>query len=214
MTAGVTPPPQKRLPMPSSDSEARRACVFCGSSVGFHSVYRDAATQTGRVLVERGFSLVYGGGQVGLMGVIADSVLASGGRVVGVIPEFLATKELMHTGISELHTVDSMHTRKALMAELSDVFLALPGGLGTFDELCEIVTWAQLGLHARPIGLLNVQGYFDGLIQQVERAIADGFCRPEHRRLFVVDANPYRLLDAMAVHVPPDVTKWLEPGET
>lgn len=149
-----------------------------------------------------------------MMGVIADAALASKGTVIGVIPEFLSTKEIAHEGVTEMHTVSSMHVRKAFMAERADAFLALPGGLGTYDEFCEIVTWAQLGLHSKPIGLLNLKGFFDGLIQQIERAVTEGFCQSEHRELFVVDDDPDRLLAAIDSYQAPRVAKWLKPGQT
>jgi uncharacterized protein (TIGR00730 family) len=188
-------------------------CVFSGSSLGYRGEYRQAAERFGRCLAASGRRLVYGGGAIGLMGVMADAVLAAGGLVIGVIPEFLSLKEVRHDGLTELHVVASMHTRKALMAEQSDAFVALPGGLGTFDELCEILTWSQLGLHGKPVGLLNVLGYFDPLLAQIDRAIADGFCRSEHRELFVVDTDPVRLLDRMSTHPLPAVRKWIPTSE-
>ena len=153
----------------------RRVCVFCGSKVGHNSLYRDTAQTLGKLLVKGGLGLVYGGGSVGLMGVIADTVLAAGGEVIGVIPEMLATTELLHTGVQQMHRMHSMHARKAKMAELSDAFIALPGGYGTFEELLEMITWAQLGIHRKPVGLLNVAGYYDPLVQFVDHAIAEGF---------------------------------------
>jgi hypothetical protein len=188
-------------------------CVFCGSCVGRDPRYRLAAIEFGRVLVARGGRLVYGGGRVGLMGVVADAVLDAGGEVIGVIPEFLATKELTHARVTDMRVVDTMHARKALMAELSDRFVALPGGLGTFDEVCEILTWSQLGLHAKPIGLLNTLGYFEGLLSQIHRAARDGFCRPEHQALCVVDDDPAKLCDALDRYQAPDVSKWLRPDQ-
>lgn len=193
--------------------QLRRLCVFCGSSIGRGETYRQIATELGTALVQRHCSLVYGGGRVGLMGVVTDAVLARGGSVLGVIPEFLASKEIMHPGVTELYTVKTMHERKALMAEKSDGFIAIPGGLGTYDEFCEIVTWAQLGLQAKPIGMLNVNGFFDGLLQQIDRAIADEFCKPEHRQLFVVADAVEPLLNAMEAYQPPLVSKWLQPGQ-
>ncbi len=187
----------------------KRICVYCGSKAGAHPDYRASAERFGRVLVERGDELVFGGGSVGVMGIVADAVLAAGGRVVGVIPEFLSTRELLHTGISETHVVASMHERKALMEQLSDAFVALPGGLGTFEEFFEIITWAQLGLHRKPIGLLNVRGFFDPLLAQIERAIAEGFVVPEHRGLLVVDSDPESLLTRLETHRLPPVRRWL-----
>lgn len=192
----------------------RSVCVFCGSSAGRSDVYRASAIQTGELLTSKRATLIYGGGRVGLMGILADAVLAGEGSVIGVIPRFLATRELAHAGCTQLHTVDSMHERKALMAGLADAFIALPGGLGTFDEFCEIISWSQLGLHTKPVGLLNVAGYYDGLLMQIDRAVEEGFCRPEHRELFVVDDDPSGLWDKMLHHRLPDVAKWLQPGQT
>ncbi len=191
----------------------KRICVFCGSNIGVNSLYRHAAEHLGRLLVQRGHGLVYGGGSVGLMGVIADAVLAAGGEVIGVIPEALATKELAHANVTVMHVVPGMHARKACMAELSDAFIAMPGGFGTFEELFEVITWAQLGLHHKPIGLLNVAGYFDTLVAFVDQAIAEGFIKPEHRQLIVVADQPEALLDALAHHRMPAVRKWITPEE-
>ena len=191
----------------------KRLCVFCGSSAGNDPVYREMATRFGELMVQSGQELVYGGGSVGLMGTIADAVLNAGGRVTGVIPQFLATRELLHEGVTDLRITTGMHERKALMAELSDAFVALPGGLGTYEELFEVMTWAQLGLHSKPIGLLNISGYFDPLVQLVDRAISTGFCRDEHRRLFIVDEQPERLLERLALHQPPTVGKWIHSRE-
>ncbi len=188
--------------------------VFCGSSTGTPDLYRRAAMAVGQSLAHRGGTLIYGGGAIGLMGVVADAVLLGGGDVTGVIPEFLATREIAHPGPVTLEVVNSMHTRKARMAELASGFVILPGGYGTFDELCEIVTWAQLGLHSKPIGLLNVAGYFDDWLSQVDKAISEGFCRPEHRQLFFVDDDPESLLDRLPRYQPPEVAKWLKPGQT
>lgn len=177
--------------------EIQRVCVFCGSKHGHKQEYRHAAEELGRRFVARGWGLVYGGGSVGLMGVVADAVLAAGGEVVGVIPEKLATAELLHTGLTELHCVPGMHARKALMAERSDAFIALPGGYGTFEELFEIITWAQLGIHAKPIGLLNVAGFFDPLLALVEHTIAEGFIKAKQRRLLLVSSDIEDLLDQL-----------------
>jgi uncharacterized protein (TIGR00730 family) len=187
-----------------------RVCVFCGSSAGTHPVYRQAAVDFGTLLARQTLELVYGAGSVGLMGAIADAALAAGGHVIGVIPHFLATRELLHEGLTEIIETHDMHERKAKMSSLSDAFVALPGGLGTFEELFEVLTWAQLGLHAKPIGLLNVRGYFDPLIELVDRAIGEGFCRPEHRRLFVVDTESESLLQQLRDHDPPKLRKWIE----
>jgi uncharacterized protein (TIGR00730 family) len=151
-------------------------------------------------MARRGLGLVYGGGHIGLMGVLADAVLAAGGEVVGVIPEILEAKELAHRGLTQLHVVESMHERKALMADLSDGFIAMPGGYGTLDELCEALTWAQLHIHQKPCGLLNVNGYYDPLLAMFDRALADGFLRPDHRSLLMADTCPEALLDRMSLH--------------
>jgi len=173
-------------------------CVYCGSKVGKHPEYRRAAQQLGELLAARELQLVYGGGQVGLMGVIADAVLAAGGTVVGVIPDKLATKELLHPGVQEMHVVRTMHERKAKMTELADAFIAMPGGYGTFDELFEAITWAQIGYHNKPIGLLNTAGYFDPLLQLIGHAIEEQFIAPRHAELVVHDATPGALLDRLA----------------
>lgn len=175
----------------------RRVCVFCGSRPGSDPRFHAAAVETGRELVRRGESLVYGGGSVGLMGVIADAVLEAHGEVIGVIPHALATKELLHPRVADMRLVVDMHARKALMAQLSDAFIAMPGGYGTFEELFEIITWRQLGLHAKPIGLLNVAGFFDPLVSLVDHAIESGFIRGAHRELIVVETTPAALLDRL-----------------
>ncbi len=197
-----------------SESKLKRICVFCGSNTGVNSLYRHAAEELGRVLARHGHGLVYGGGSVGLMGVIADAVLAGGGEVIGVIPEALATKELAHPNITVMHVVPSMHARKAHMVELSDAFIAMPGGFGTFEELFEVITWAQLGIHRKPIGLLNVAGYFDTLMELIEHAIAEEFIKPEYRQLIVTTDQPTTLLDALVHHRMPAVRKWITPEET
>jgi uncharacterized protein (TIGR00730 family) len=173
-------------------------CVYCGSKVGKHPEYRRAAQQLGELLAARELQLVYGGGQVGLMGVIADAVLAAGGTVVGVIPDKLATKELLHPGVQEMHVVRTMHERKAKMTQLADAFIAMPGGYGTFDELFEAITWAQIGYHNKPIGLLNTAGYFDPLLQLIGHAIDEQFIAPRHAELVMHDATPEALLDQLA----------------
>lgn len=172
----------------------KRICVFCGASPGRDPVHAAVARALGRALVERGLELVYGGGSVGLMGTVADAVLAAGGRVTGVIPQVLQIRELAHPGLTDLRVVGSMHERKALMAELSDGFVALPGGMGTLEELSEVLTWAQLGLHQRPIGLLDVAGYYGPLITFFDQAVSAGFLRAEHRRLLLVERGPEPLL--------------------
>jgi uncharacterized protein (TIGR00730 family) len=174
-----------------------------------------AAAQTlGAELVRRGLTLVYGGGDVGLMGVLADAALAAGGRVIGVIPEALVQREVAHRALTELRVVDSMHERKALMAELADAFIALPGGIGTLEELCEVLTWAQLGIHNKPVGLLNVAGYFRPLIELFDHAVAEGFMQADHRRLLLTAADGATLLDACAAWEPVPVRRWLGPAAT
>ena len=175
----------------------RRMCVFCGSKVGADERYRAAAVELGRLLVREKIGLVYGGGSVGLMGVIADTVLAEGGEVIGVIPESLATEELLHPGVTDMRVVASMHARKALMAELSDGFVAMPGGFGTFEEFFEVVTWSQLGLHRKLTGLLNVGGFYDPLVRLVDHAVQEGFIKPKHRSLLIIEERPEVLLDRM-----------------
>ncbi|MFP4436615.1 MAG: TIGR00730 family Rossman fold protein [Chloroflexaceae bacterium] len=188
----------------------QHVCVFCGSSPGNRPVYLDAAHQTGMALVQRGIGLVYGGAQLGLMGRIADTVIEQGGNVIGVMPEHLSIKEVLHPKLPDLRIVDSMHTRKALMADLSDAFIALPGGLGTLEELCEILTWGQLGLHRKPCGLLNVAGFFDPLLALFDHAVAEGFLRPAHRSLVLVAVTPEELLDTLASYEAPPLPKWIE----
>lgn len=179
-----------------------RICVFAGSNTGRRPEYQQAARSLAQAIVARGIGLVYGGASVGLMGVIADTVLAGGGEVLGVIPRGLFRQEVPHNGLTQLHEVASMHERKALMADLSDGFIALPGGFGTFDELFEIVTWSQLGLHNKPVGLLNVAGYFDPLFALVAHASAEGFIPPSHQSLLMHEDNPMNLLDRFATYTP------------
>ena len=192
----------------------KRVCVFCGSSVGVKAAYAEAARQMGRLIASKGIVLVYGGGNVGLMGVIADAALEAGAEVIGVIPRALADREIAHTGLTELHVVDSMHTRKAMMAELSDAFIAMPGGVGTFEEFFEAVTWTQLGLHRKPCGLLNVDGFYTPLVQFIDQAVTEGFIRAVHRKVIVDDDEPARLLETLATIDLPDVPKWIRPDET
>jgi len=174
-----------------------RICVYCGSSVGARPTYAAAARELGRVLAGRGIGLVFGGGHVGLMGVLADTMLAAGADVIGVIPEALVARELAHQGVSDMRVVATMHERKALMADLADGFIALPGGLGTLEELFEALTWAQLGLHAKPCGLLDVGGFFDDLARFLDRVVEDGFVRPESRARLVVDTDAARLVERL-----------------
>src|SRR5689334_10444645 len=188
----------------------RSLCVFCGSSMGRYSAYRNAAHAVGALLAHRNIALVYGGATVGLMGVLADSCLAAGGRVVGVMPRSLVEKEIAHPGLSELHTVASMHKRKARMADLSDAFLALPGGYGTWDEFCEALTWSQLAIQSKACAVLNVEGYYDAFLAQADRAVDDGFLRPEHRELLLADADPARLLDRLQAYEVPVLEKWVD----
>src|SRR5690349_9771523 len=170
-------------------------CVFCGSAVGVRASYTEAAQRLATLMAKRGIGLVYGGGNIGLMGVIADAVMSAGGSVTGVMPRNLLAREIGHAGITDLRVVDTMHQRKALMADLSSGFIALPGGYGTFDEFFEVVTWTQLGLHRKGCGLLNLDGYYDPFIAMLDRAVADGFIKPENRPLVLDDSSPERLLD-------------------
>lgn len=188
----------------------RRVCVYCGSNVGERPVFRETAQALGALLASRGLGLVYGGGNVGLMGVLADAVLAAGGEVIGIIPGGLFSREVGHPGLTDLRVVATMHERKALMADLADGFIALPGGLGTLDELFEILTWGQLGIHAKPCGLLNVAGYFDPLIALLDHMVGEKFVHPQHRALALVDDDAARLLDRFAEYEAPTVAKWLD----
>ena len=176
----------------------QRICVFCGSNLGIQPVYRTATEQLASLLVQREIELVYGGGNIGLMGVLADVVLAGGGKVIGVIPESLMAREVGHRGLTELRVVGSMHDRKALMADLSDAFIALPGGFGTFEEFCEVVTWSQLGIHEKPCGLLNVAGYYNPMLQLFDNAVGEGFLHPANRRLVLDADEPEALLKEMS----------------
>ncbi|MEN3371781.1 TIGR00730 family Rossman fold protein [Dechloromonas sp. ZS-1] len=193
----------------------QRICVFCGSNPGRDPAYRAAAEQLGRTLAARGIRLIYGAGNIGLMGAVADACLAAGGEVIGVIPEALMGKEVEgrhveHRTLTRLEVVDSMHTRKARMAELSDGFIALPGGFGTFEEFCEILTWGQLGFHVKPMGLLNVQGFYDPLLAMFDRAVSDGFLRPQNRAMALASTDIDDLLARMADYQPEPVSKWLK----
>jgi uncharacterized protein (TIGR00730 family) len=192
----------------------KRICVFCGSSLGSNVAYSEAAVTLGGLLAARNITLIYGGGNVGLMGVIANAVLEAGGQVIGVIPHSLAKREIEHRGLTQLHVVDSMHTRKAMMADLADAFIAMPGGVGTFEEFFEAVTWTQLGLHRKPCGLLNVAEFYTPLAAFIDQAVSDGFIKPVHRAAIVVDDNPERLLDTLAAIDLPNVPKWIRPDET
>ena len=174
-----------------------RVCIFCGSSTGGRPEYREAAETIAAHLAKRRVDVVFGGGCVGLMGVVADTTLAHGGHVIGVIPSAMVAREIAHRGVPDLRIVSSMHERKALMASLSDAFIALPGGFGTFEEFCEAVTWTQLGLHRKPCGLLNVAGYYDPLVALFDRAVSDGFIRAENRGIVVTDSDPEALIDRL-----------------
>jgi uncharacterized protein (TIGR00730 family) len=192
----------------------RSICVFCGSSAGRRPAYAAAARELASQLARQGLTLVYGGGNIGLMGLLADAMLAAGGRVIGVIPQGLVVREVAHHGVTELHVVGSMHERKALMAELSDAFVALPGGIGTLEELCEVLTWGQLGIHSKPVGLFNVDGYFDPLIALLDHAVAEGFMQANHRRMLLADTDVAALLDACATFRPVPVQRWMGPAGT
>ena len=196
----------------------KRICVFCGSNAGHDPRYRAEVERLGRLLAGRGIELIYGGGNVGLMGVIADACLGAGGTVIGVIPEALIGKEVAgrvvdHRGLTRLEVVDSMHTRKARMAELADGFIALPGGFGTFEEFCEVLTWGQLGFHVKPMGLLNVNGFYDPLLALFERAVAEGFLREENRAMALAADDIESLLAALAAYRPEPVSKWLKDAQ-
>jgi uncharacterized protein (TIGR00730 family) len=188
----------------------KRICVFCGSSPGSRPEYRAATEKLGTELARHNIGLVYGGGNVGLMGLLADAVLRAGGEAVGVIPENLMAREVGHNGLTQLHVVRSMHERKALMADLSDAFVALPGGFGTLEEFCEVVTWAQLGLHAKPCGILNVLGYYLPLLAMFDHAVEERFLKPENRALVLARESPAELLQALEEWRPLRVEKWLD----
>jgi uncharacterized protein (TIGR00730 family) len=188
-------------------------CVFCGSNSGASPAYAEAAAHLGRILAGRGLNLVYGGGRVGLMGVVADAALAAGGTVTGVIPEALATRELAHAALSDLQVVGSMHERKARMSELADGFIALPGGIGTLEEWFEVWTWSQLGFQPKPCGLLNVAGYYDHLLAFLDHMTAERFLTGIHRGMVIVDDDPERLLDRLAAWQPPRARKWIDAAE-
>jgi len=187
----------------------KRVCVFCGSRNGTRDQYVAAARRMGEALARRGIGLVYGGGGIGLMGILADAALSAGGDVIGVIPEALMAREVAHRGLTDLRVVASMHERKALMAELADAFVALPGGFGTLEEFCESLTWAQLGIHRKPCGLLNVEGFFDPLLLLFDHAVRERFVSPDHRSLVVVEEDPERLLDALSRWEPPALERWM-----
>ena len=189
-------------------------CVYCGSNAGSKPVYTERAIALGDRIARDGMRLVYGGGNVGLMGILADTARAAGGEVIGVIPRGLVAKEVAHTELADLRVVESMHERKALMADLSDGFIAMPGGYGTFEEFCEILTWTQLGLQRKPCGILNVEGYYDHLLQMFDHAVAEQFVKPVHREMFIADAKPDALLERLLAYQAPVVDKWLGRAET
>lgn len=188
----------------------KRICVFSGSNSGNHPDYAAAAAKLGKLLAKKHLHLVYGGSSLGLMGIVANNVLKAGGDVIGVIPRYLATKEVAHTGLKDLRIVSSMHERKALMEKLSDGFIALPGGYGTFEEFCEILTWGQLGLHKKPCGLLNVKGYYNRFLEFVDHAVREQFIRKEHRNLLLCESEPELLLDQFKSYAPPTQGKWIK----
>jgi uncharacterized protein (TIGR00730 family) len=192
----------------------KRVCVFSGSSPGADPAYPAAARDLGLRLAERGVDVVYGGASVGLMGAVADAALDAGGRVIGVIPQSLVDREVAHPALSELRVVDSRHARKALMAELSDAFVALPGGVGTLEELFEVYTWNQLGLHAKPLGLFNVRGYFDGLVRFLDHAVDERFVTPAHRAMLLVDGDLDALIDGLGAWEAPAQPKWIDRSQS
>ena len=192
----------------------QRLCVFCGSNPGASPEYIEAARQSAKALVTRGLELVYGGGSIGIMGALADAVLEQGGKVIGIIPRPLWDREVGHRGLTELRLVNTMHERKALMAELADGFIALPGGIGTLEEFFEVWTWAQLGIHTKPCGLLNVSGYFDSLLAFLEHAVSEQFIRDRHREMVMVETDVEALLERLMAYRAPKVSKWLKCDET
>ncbi|MFQ3593117.1 MAG: TIGR00730 family Rossman fold protein [Gemmataceae bacterium] len=200
--------------MPEALTPRKSICVFCGSSNGLDPAYSDATRRVAIEMAARKLILVYGAGDVGLMGILADAMLAAGGLVIGFIPRALVDREVAHHGITELHVVETMHERKAHMADRASAFLALPGGFGTLDELFEILTWAQLGIHRKPIGLLNVRGFFNPLLSWIDHALQEGFLRAKHRDLLLVDDDPERLVQRLVTAPEPiPVTKWVRPEE-
>jgi uncharacterized protein (TIGR00730 family) len=192
-------------------TKLKRICVYCGSSVGARPAYKEAAQRLGGLMAERGIGLVFGGGCVGLMGVVADAVLARGGEAIGVIPQSLVRREIGHRGVTKLHVVETMHQRKSLMADLSDAFIALPGGYGTLEEICETITWSQLGIQQKPCGLLDIGNYWEGMLQFLDHAVSEEFVRPENRKLVLVASTPEQMLEQLATWTPPaHIEKWLD----
>lgn len=186
----------------------KRITVYCASSLGSHQIYKEKATLLGQILANQGIELVYGGAKVGLMGAVADGALVAGGKVIGILPHFLAEKELQHNSLTEIILVDTMHERKAMMGELGDGFIALPGGFGTMEELFEMLTWAQLSLHNKPIGILNIDGYYDALLVFIEKMIEGGLLKEEYKSLLLVSSDIENLLQQMKNYVPPTNEKW------
>ncbi|AQQ06183.1 Rossman fold protein, TIGR00730 family [Roseibium algicola] len=189
-------------------------CVFCGSSYGALEAYADIARETGRAIAEQGYTLVYGGAKVGLMGTVADAALEAGGKVIGVLPRSLQDKEIGHEGLSELHLVDSMHERKAMMADLSDAFIALPGGVGTLEEIFEVWTWGQLGYHKKPCGFLNAEGYYDHLIAFLDHQTEQGFTKQVMRDMAQIASSPLDMIRQFENYTPPSAPKWINRDET
>jgi uncharacterized protein (TIGR00730 family) len=206
----------KQLPSKgmSEPMNIRRLCVFCGSSAGADPTNAAAAGELGAAVVTKNIGLVYGGGGIGMMGLVADAVLAAKGEVIGVIPRALQERELAHAGVADMRVTETMHERKALMAELSDGFIALPGGIGTMEEFFEVWTWGQLGVHRKPCGLLNVAGYFDPLLSLIDHMVAARFLRPAHRAMVLVEQSPARLIRRLAEYAPPDTNRWLDEAGT
>ena len=195
-------------------SDIRRLAVFCGSNAGARPGYAEGVRSLGKALCERGIGVVYGGSSVGLMATLADVMLDEMGDVIGVIPRMLVDREVANKQLADLRVVGSMHERKALMAELADGFVALPGGIGTLEEFFEVWTWGQLGMHEKPCGLLNIAGYFDPLLAFLDRAVEERFVRPVHREMVIVESDPYKLLDRFQTYEPPRVVKWINAGTT
>lgn len=189
-------------------------CVFCGSSFGTREAYADAARDTGRLIAEQGYTLVYGGARVGLMGTVADAALDAGGKVIGVLPKALEDKEIGHEGLTELHLVGSMHERKAMMADLSDAFIALPGGVGTLEEIFEVWTWGQLGYHQKPCGFLNIDGYYDDLIRFLDHQTDQGFTKDVMRTMVQIAGSPQEMIGLFENYTPPSAPKWIKRDET
>jgi uncharacterized protein (TIGR00730 family) len=192
----------------------RRLCVFCGSNPGHDPAHRALAGAVGRFFAQQGIGIVYGGGRIGLMGALADAALAANGEVIGVIPQALVDREIGHPGVTELQVVGSMHERKALMADLADAFVALPGGIGTLEELFEMWTWGQLGLHQKPCGLIEVSDFFAPLLTFLDRLVVTGFVKPEHRAMLLEASSPEDLLTRILAYQPPEITKWITPAES